>query len=459
MARDSSLRVGLLLRVGLGFLFLLLLDALFCYYMALHFSGVVYDHWLVDSTESLGKALRVDAGRIRLDLPEDALKVFRFDALDRTYFRVDSRRQGPVAGDTGLLAPAAEATLAVPRMADGAVAGQRVRAAISTMELADDVVTLEVAETLEKRGTLAREILVAMVTPQVVLLAVAMFLSWLGIVRGLRPLTDLATALQGRSHESLDPVPEEGVPAESLVLVERLNELLARVREVVDSQRRFVANAAHQLRTPLAAIYVHTDRALRATDENVRQDALVAAQGSARRASRAVQQLLALARAEPGGGARPEFYSFDLAAMAREVGMQWVAVAIERGVDFGLEVPEDEVMVVGHEGLLSELLGNLVDNALRYGRTGGAVTVSVSRMPDGSPLLMVEDDGPGVPAELRARVFERFFRIEGSAGEGCGLGLAIVSEIAQLHGAEARFLVPGNGVGAHVAVIFAGAKR
>jgi two-component system sensor histidine kinase TctE len=450
---DRSLRVGLLLRLGVVLVLLLALDAIACYLTALHFANLVYDRWLIDSTRSLAQAIHSEHRRIEFDLPRVALQIFQFDEVDKTYFKVSSTRQGYIAGDVSL-PQAAPAELGGIRLAYATVHGQPVRL-VSTLiapALADDTVTVNVAETLIKRSRLAREILLGMAAPQIALLGVALLLAWFGVLRGLKPLTDLAAQIEARDQNNLLPVPQTGLPRETRVLVARINELLARLGNAIRAQKRFVADAAHQLRTPLAAVLLHAERAERAPDAPSEREALRALHRSVERAARLSQQLLTMARTDPEAAATLELKPVDLGALARRIGEEWIPRALEREIDFGLVVPEERVCVAGDDRLLSEMLSNLIDNALRYGNASGRVTVSVEGGP--RPKLSVQDDGPGIPPEERRRIFERFYRMPGSNGEGCGLGLAIVQEIAQLHSSSVEVTSGIDERGSRFTVVF-----
>jgi two-component system sensor histidine kinase TctE len=323
--------------------------------------------------------------------------------------------------------------------------------------IADDAVTVSVAETLIKRSTLTREIVLAMIAPQIALLAVGLSLAWVNVNRGLKPLTDLATAIEARHHENLAPVSEQGLPIEAQVLVGRLNELFARLNAAIQSQERFVADAAHQLRTPLAAVVLHADAAERAIDPEAQRRALKSLRISAERAARLSKQLLLLLRAGPTA-ATAQLRDVDLAQLVRRVGEEWVPQMLAGGVDFGLAVPPAKVPIWADEPLLGELLSNLLDNARRYGKPSGRVTLGVVATP--TPALYVEDDGPGIELSERARIFERFYRSPGTTVEGCGLGLAIVKEIADLHRASVRVHSDTQVGGTRVSVIFtAGQER
>jgi two-component system sensor histidine kinase TctE len=450
---ESSLRVGLLSRLGLVLVLLLALDAVACYFTALHFGNLVYDRWLIDSTRSLAQAVRSEHGRIEFDVPLVALQIFQFDEVDKTYFKISSDKRGFIAGESSL-----RDGVGVPvngiRLTDATVAQRRVRVVSTRIAppQTEDIVMVTVAETLIKRETLVRDILLAMVAPQVALLGFALVLAWFGISRGLKPLTDLASQIEARDHNNLTPVPQTGLPREARVLAARINELLARLSSAMRAQKRFVADAAHQLRTPLAAIMIHTERARRAPDGSSEREALHALHRSVERAARLSQQLLALARTDPEASSAVELKPLDLVSLARRIGEESIPRALERDIDFGLIVPEGPVSIVGDERLLGELLSNLIDNALRYSNASGRVSVIVE---DGMQAkLCVQDDGPGIPEEERTRIFERFYRLPGSNGDGCGLGLAIVEEIARLHGSTVEVTAGTDDRGSRFTVIF-----
>lgn len=450
---DRSLRVGLLSRLGPVLVLLLGLDAAACYFTALHFANLVYDRWLIDSTRSLAQAVRSEQGRIEFDVPRVALQIFQFDEVDRTYFKIVSAQRGFLAGDNGL---PDDSTVPVNgiRLSDATLQGQRVRVVSTRIAPrgTNDSVTVSVAETLIKRTTLARDILLAMVAPQVALVAIASLLAWLGISRGLKPLTDLASQIEARDQNNLTPVPLAGLPHEARVLAERINELLARVDNAMRAQKRFVADAAHQLRTPLAAVMLHAEWAERAPDGATEREALRALHRSVERAGRMSQQLLSLARTDPDATNAVELKPLDLVALARRVGEEWVPRALKRDIDFGLIVPDTPVRITGDDRLLSELLSNLIDNALRYSKPAGRVSVIVEDGPE--PKLAVQDDGPGIPEDERVRIFERFYRMPGSDGEGCGLGLAIVREIARLHSSSVEVSTGSDARGSRFTVVF-----
>ena len=451
---DRSLRVGLLSWLGPVLVLLLALDALACYLTALHFANLVYDRWLIDDTRSLASAVHSEHGQTQFDVPRVALQIFQFDAVDRTWFKVVSDKRGLLAGEGHV--PTAAKTLPINaiRLQTTTMLGKRVRVVSTRVAPAEtnDTVTVTIAETVVKRNTLAGDILVAMVAPQVALAAIATLLSWLGISQGLKPLTDLAKQIQSRDQNNLSPVPQTGLPREARVLAARINELLARLGSAIHAQKRFVADAAHQLRTPLAALMLQVERAERAPDSPTQREALHALHRSVERAGRMTTQLLSLARTDPEAIHTVQLEPLDLVTLARRVGEDWVPQALKRDIDFGLIVPAGPVTITGDERLLGELLSNLIDNAIRYCGPARHVSVIVQEGP--VPTLSVQDDGPGIPEEERVKIFERFYRVEGAAGDGCGLGLAIVEEIARLHSSTVEVSSGPDGRGSRFTVEF-----
>jgi two-component system sensor histidine kinase TctE len=451
---ESTLRSSLLWRLGAGVVLALLLDAVVCYFTALHFANLVYDRWLIDSVHSLAQALGTTDGRIEFQLSAAGEQVVLYDEVDQIYFRIQDRTGRLIAGTAAL--PVVDAgALNRTRFTETQVDGRPVRLVASRVQSknAQQPVIVEVAETLIKRSTLTREILLAMVMPQIGILVIALLLAWFSIGRGLKPLTDLALQIEKRSHDNLAPVAEFELPREGKVLASRINELLMRLGEALRAQKRFVADAAHQLRTPLAAVLLYTESAKRAVDRESQLRALNALQVSAERAARLSQQLLSLARADPQASIAVNFQPIDLAALARTIGEEWIAQALHRDIDFGLVVPDAQLWVKGDAALIGELMSNLIDNAFRYGAVPGRITLCAQRR--GHPQLFVEDDGPGIAPEERERVFERFYRPPGNASPGCGLGLSIVRDIASIHGAEVSLGAGDNGRGTRFTVVFA----
>jgi two-component system sensor histidine kinase TctE len=292
-----------------------------------------------------------------------------------------------------------------------------------------------VAETLDKRAQLANEIIKGVILPQFIILPVILALVWFALSRGLSPLAELQERIRARRPDDLSPIDSRQVPEEISPLVGSLNDMLERLAQTIDMQKRFIADAAHQMKTPLAGMRMQSELALRQVDADEIHRSLEQLATSSESATRLVNQLLALARAENQPHAGLAFEQLDLAALARATVQDWVPASFAHRIDLGYEAQDEPVSIAGNALMLRELLSNLIDNALRYTPGGGSVTVRVRRDGD-QALLEVEDTGPGIARAERPRVFERFYRILGSGAEGSGLGLAIVREIAQQHGAE-----------------------
>ncbi|GAB6067814.1 sensor histidine kinase [Methylothermus subterraneus] len=422
MAERPSLRARLLLNLAVPMLGIVGLGALISYFLVSHYVDRTYDLWLLDSAESLAHSLQDRYDPADFSLSHTAVAVLRWDAVDQTFFKVQA--QGKLlAGDVAV--PDPPVGWVAPWFFDSQIHGQTVRV-VATQRGPFQVL---VAETLNKRRMMRDEIWLVVLVPQLVLLAVAGVQFWVGIRLGLKPLRSLAAYLGQRSASSLEPIPHQEIPVEIRFLTEAVNGLLQRLASALAAQQRFIANAAHQLRTPLAGLKLQLDLA-RQTGEPIPMDQIDRAVG---RAAHLVHQLLILARSESRDCAQARFAPVDLRALAEESCLEWAPRIVAHAMEIAFQAPPDPVTVTGDAALLRELLSNLLDNAVRYGKR----TVWVS-LESGPPRLAVEDDGPGFPAAELERVGERFYRIPGSPGEGCGLGLAIVKEVAVLHGAKVR---------------------
>jgi len=293
--------------------------------------------------------------------------------------------------------------------------------------------TIQVAQPMRVRDQLALTAALGTVAPYLLLLPALGIVIWVVVGRGLSPLNSVAQAVATRSATALDPLPEHAVPSEAMPLVRSLNDLLVRLRSALDAQRAFIADAAHELRTPLTALQLQVQLSERATNETERADALAELKRGLQRATHSVQQLLTLARQEPGAVERTAA-PVSLAELAGIVVGEHVALAEAKGIDLGIEAAREDAVVEGDAEGLRILLANLVSNAIRYTPAGGKVDVSVGQ-DDQGPFLEVCDSGPGIPISDRERVFDRFYRRSGENEEGSGLGLAIVQTIAARHGA------------------------
>lgn len=313
---------------------------------------------------------------------------------------------------------------------------------------------VQVAQPMSMRRDLAAGMALRSVVPLLLLLPVLGVLIWLTVGRGMLPLRQIAKAVALRSPSSLHPLPEKGLPVEIGPVVHALNDLLGRLGRALESQKAFVADAAHELRTPLAAVQLQIQLAERAGTDEERKAAFADLKQGLSRASHVVQQLLTLARQEPEASESPRTV-VDLAEVARLVLAEHAPLASERNIDLGL-VHEEHAAVRGDADALRVMLGNIVDNAIRYTPPGGTVDVDV-RAGEGTAVVRVEDTGPGIPPEDRERVFDRFYRREGTQAPGSGLGLAIVKNIAERHGAAIVLEDRTPGPGLRVSVSFPGA--
>lgn len=445
MNKPQSLRYQLLSKLTFPLLFVVLLNAGASYFVAMHYTDLAYDRWLLDSVKSLAQEVHAQQNHVTFELPPIAVEVFRWDDVDKTFFKVESQVEGFMAGDADLPSPAIT-TLASnePFFSNAKIDGHEVRivSVLTKPTPSSEHVQVSVAETLNKRHSMMTEILLAVVLPQFLLLFITGFHVWTGVNRGLRPLNDLVAHLAQRSARDFNPILDADVPLEVRSLTHTINDLLQRLGSTLITQQRFIENAAHQLRTPLAGLKLQAERALGADNPEAMKSALGHIKNAADRVAHLSTQLLVLARSESVSQSVPEFKTVDLVQLARESCMDWVPRALERNIELGFDTQDVAVTVAGDEVLLRELLSNLLDNAICYGNNGGHINVGVRALPH--TALIVEDDGPGIPDAEQQKIFERFYRIQGCRGEGCGLGLAIVKEIADLH--AARVTVVSGGV-------------
>ncbi len=311
---------------------------------------------------------------------------------------------------------------------------------------------VQAAEPIEARLTLGRSILGNIVIPQFMFIVIAGIAVWIGLKRGFEPLERLRREVAARPRNDLRPLDETRAPDEVRPLIQEVNALIERVKAMMEAQRRFVADAAHQLRTPFAGLRAQAELARREPVPEPVRAALDGICDGAQRCSRLVNQLLTLARNEPQ--ARPDAPAerVDLEHLAREAAAHWAPEALRRGLDLAFEGAGRALPIPGDAAALRDLLDNLLDNAVSYTPRGGHVTVRVGG--DGSAWLQVEDDGPGIAPEYRERVFERFRRVPGTSLPGSGLGLAIVREVATRHGASVE-LDGGRQGGARFTIRFA----
>jgi len=451
MRGGERLRDVLLSSLLVPLVALLVVDSALSWWTSERLADQAYDRGLHEIAREVALHVHPTPGGARLDLTPAAEQALLVDQDDRLALHVWSEAGASLGGDADLAPPR---TLP-PR--DGRPAfylaelrREPVRVAVSWQPFDAEQparrVLVQVAETLHKRHRLAWEIVASIVAAQLVLVAMACVAVYWGVGRGLRPLEALGRALARRSHHDLSPLDPAQAPQEVRPLVDEVNALMLRLGATLDAQNRFVADAAHQLKTPVAGLKAQIEVALGEDDPARVRHSLAQLYVSAERLSRIVQQLLALARNEPAAAVAVRLQAVDLEAFALEISMEWAPQALRRSIDLGFEGHGQPLQIDADPDRLRDLINNLIDNAVRYSQEGGRVTVAVGRAGP-ERLLSISDDGPTIPPEERTRVFERFHRLLGGRAEGSGLGLAIVSEIAALHGARITLQDDTDGTG------------
>ncbi|MBZ9694565.1 MULTISPECIES: sensor histidine kinase [unclassified Mesorhizobium] len=424
--KTNSLRLQLLAWVVLPLAGLATINLWTSQRNALATADLVTDRMLVGSARAIAEQVAMADGVLDATIPPAAIEMFDTGDRDSVYYRVETAGGRLLTGYPDL--PQA------PRHASAEASYRDHMLRLLTLSHAvigaggDSPITVTVGITLSGHDAMVKRLWFSAFVQQLALVAIAGVFVLLGLRRGLAPLMSLRDAVRSPSRSDLDPVDAPGAQSEIRPLIEALNAYMERVRAQMGAQRRFIANAAHQLRTPLALLSTQASYALRETATDARQEALVALQASSGKLARLAEQLLTLSRAEPGSR-RPRADRIDLTEAARHVLETQAPAAIARKIDLGLE-ETGPVAVIGDGTMLREMIVNLVDNALRYSTAGASVTVKLAAI-DSEAVLTVADDGPGIPAEERDHVFERFYRIAGSTEEGSGLGLAIVREVVE----------------------------
>lgn len=457
MNRLRTLRGQLLLWISAPLLALWIISTLIDHDVAQGFVNLNYDRVLLDTALDLGRSVRESGDRLYLDLPQPVIEMLISGMQGRFFYRANGPNGDFITGDPDLPDPPPETRTDRVTYYDAMYLGRPIRAVAVRVPVQQGsgkgAILIQVAERATARSESARQIMLRMMIPQGIMVLLVLLTVWFGVGIGLRTLTQVRQEIANRSHIDLSPIDESGAPVEIRPLVGAMNDLLARLGAALAAQQRFIADAAHQLRTPVAALKAQAELAVRQAGEGEARATLQQLQTAADHAARLVGQLLTLARAEPGSHRSLLRESVELCALARESAGDWVPRALLRHIDFGFDDASDPVQVSADPFLLREMLNNLIDNAISYTPDGGRVTLRVKRS-DGVALIEVEDNGPGIPAAERGNVFERFYRIPGSRTEGCGLGLAIVREIAQSHGATPSITAGADGHGTRVTITF-----
>ncbi len=411
-------------------------------------AGKPFDRALEYNVAALSRLVTVSQHKAQFSLPLPARELLRADDSDIVYYQVRGGKGEFLSGERDLPQPSEDEAMLIDeiRIRDDEINGTGVKVAYTWIQLelpGSRPVLIQVAETLEKRSILATEIVKGVMLPQFVILPMAVLLVWLALVQAIKPLNQLEERIRARKPDDLSPIDAEAVPLEVAPLVESVNDLLLRLQDSIATQKRFLADAAHQLKTPLAGLRMQADLAQRegANAEELKQSLRQIGRASIR-ATHTVNQLLALARAESSGVAMPRSHC-DLAELTMAVVRDCVPRAIEKYIDLGYEGTQPGVAgghLAGNPTLIKELVRNLVDNAINYTPSTqdhpGVITARVLADPLSHTLILqVEDSGPGVPLIEQELVFQPFYRALGTEADGSGLGLPIVMEIANQHNA------------------------
>ncbi len=451
----ASLRHQLLLHLSGPLLLVLALGAAGGMLIARHVGYLVHDQWLLDSAMSLDAQVKARDGQAALNLPPAAIQMFEWDRVDRIYWQAWSQRQGLLLQNAAVPAPAGPLELNQAQFYDATIAGAPVRVvaiARSAPGGSGDTVRILVAETLQKRETVARKIILQWAPLQIAVLTLAGIFIWRAVTRNLRKVDAIAERLGTYETSSMPVVDTQRMPTEIVPLMDAINRLIIKLSEERDTQKRFISNAAHQLRTPLASLQVQAERALRERDAAERDRALEDVHRAVTRQRHVTHQLLTLMRSEQQADNHLKLGEADLAVIARQEVERWTDSALRKQIDLGYEGPEQGITIAGDAQLLGEMIGNLLDNAINYTQPGGMVTLNLTNHP---PCIVVVDDGPGIPPEERDLVLERFYRGSTSdMAQGCGLGLPIANEIAARHDARLNIAAGSKGVGTMITIAF-----
>lgn len=446
-----SLRRTLLLVLLPGLLLVVCAELALTWRAAVDAANAAYDRSLFGAIKSIDANISTASGGLGVELPYVMLEFFQLTANGQVFYRVATEGKLVEVGNADLPAPTRPLVTGQPQFIDAVYFGVPVRIGSYARLLdpplagraAPQRVIIQVAETLESRSRFTRALVWESVARDVLLVLAATVMLVLAVAWALRPLARLRNEVAARSAEDMTPISAPDIPADVQPLVEAINQHVERNRHQAEARRRFVDDASHQLRTPLATLTTQVGFALRETEPDRQRGALLAIKSQLEEATRQTNQMLAMARAD---SAAIEAQPIDMGAFAEELTRKWWSDARGRGVDLGVERSNEPLWVRAHAGLLTEALSNLVHNAIRYVPAGGQVTVKVTRA-DERVSIAVVDDGPGIPAAELARAGERFFRGSNVKQPGTGLGLAIVRSIVERLGGSLELATGPQGRG------------
>lgn len=450
--RPTSLRRRLAWWLVPTLIVILVITAIWSYKSAMTAVNHAYDRSLMTAIKGIAENTHATEGQVLVDIPYAAMDIVDEEVQERIYYAVISADGSTLTGYEDLHPPATVAPGNEPTTIDAKFRKHDVRMIVMSKRLYDpelsggDTVTIVFAETTEARTHLALQLFLSNLRWQILLVISCGILIAFALSRTFRPLLALCETIRQRHAEDLTPVPVRGVPSEVLPLIAAINVHISRLGRMLEARRRFLADAAHQIRTPLAVLGTQAEYGERQNDTDEMRQIFASMQGSIRGTKHMANQMLTLARAEQINGLIQTRDKLDFVELVRDVAGDFAILALDKRIDLAFESSRPTLVIDGNATMLREMVSNLIDNALRYTPANGHVTLSVKRSGN-NVALCVSDDGPGIPATERDNVFKRFYRILGSSNtEGSGLGLAIVREICLAHHGTIRL---GDGPAGH----------
>lgn len=421
-------------------------SALISSFLVSSYTREVFDRDLVNSQDSVVARIKAKHGRIYVDLPPVALAILRHDQSDRIYYRVLDASGQFICGDSDMPAPSISLPVDTAQVRTGNIGGKEIRISeikVPVEDLENEFAIVQVAETTNSRKLFQDRMLLSIAVPQFIVLSMAVAAVWYGIRRILTPLNSIQSELARRPQGDLSPLATKTIPEEIFPLVSSINQLFERSKRELKAQQRFIANAAHQLRTPLAGLKTYSSIGTDMTEASELKQIVKDLDHGIDRASRMITQLLTLARTDAGDSAIATVKSpVDLNSIVSDLAAEMIDQAIRREVHLYFHPSTEPATITGDAAALRHLAANLIENAIIYSPHHGCVDVAVEI---GEFIrLKVKDNGPGIAEEEREKIFERFYRAPGNIGIGSGLGLSIVQEVANSHYAEIMILHNGE---------------
>jgi two-component system sensor histidine kinase TctE len=438
---------------------ILLITAVWSYRNAIAAANHAYDRSLTTSIRAIAENIHVLDGRIHSDIPQSAMDLIDEGVQERIYYAILGPDGSTMTGYEDLVLPSGvEPPSGVPMILDAHYREHDIRMAILSKRLyapelpGGDRVTIVFAETTEARTLMALQLFSNNLTRQFLLVAAIIVILVFALSRIFRPLLALRESIRLRGTEDLTPIPVKDVPTEVQPLIDAINSHMSRLARMLQTRRRFLADAAHQIRTPLAVLGTQAEYGRRQSSPTEMRSTFVSMLDSIRSTRHMANQMLMLARAEQANEQTQERAILDVVELARDVAGDFAALALNKQIELAFEAPDGPLHLDGNATMIREMVSNVVDNALRYTPARGHVTLSVARAGKNA-VLDITDDGPGISPAERDKVFQRFYRILGSGvPEGSGLGLCIVREIGKAHGGAIQLADGQNGQGLRVEI-------